>query len=245
MTRGHARETAKQCAPRSTELDFHRFLVKCVEGGDMCRWGKIVLFAGISLAVAGCPKGRTDFNHGRRAQDLQDYDAAFEYYQKALKTDPENAEYKIKFDQARFGAGEAHTKNGLKLREQGDLENAASEFRKAALMDPSSVAAEQELRKTIEAIDERERVANAPSEVSPDDDGTELASTPPQLKPLSRAAINLKMTNDARIVFDTIGKLAGLTVIYDPDFSARRISAELNDVTLEQALDIVCIESKA
>jgi general secretion pathway protein D len=211
----------------------------------MYRWGKIVLFAGISLAVAGCPKGKTDFNHGRKAQDLLDYDAAFEYYQKALKTDPGNAEYKIKFDQARFGAGEAHTKNGLKLREKDDLENAASEFRKAAFMDPSSVAAEQELRKTIEMIDDRERTTNAASEPPPDNDEAEIASTPPQLKPLSRAPINLKMTNDAKVVFDTIGKLAGLTVIYDPDFPARRIAVELNDVTLEQALDIVCIESKA
>ena len=211
----------------------------------MYRWEKIILFAGISLAVAGCPKGRTNFNQGRKAQNLQDYDAAFEYYQKALKTDPENAEYRIKFDQARFGAGEAHTKKGLKLREQGDLENAASEFRKAAFMDPSSVAAEQELRKTIEIINDRERTANLASEPPPDNDETELASTPPQLKPLSRAPINLKMSNDAKVVFDTIGKLSGLTVIYDPDFPARRISVELNDVTLEQALDIVCIESKA
>ena len=211
----------------------------------MHRWGKIALFIGIGLVVAGCPKGRTNFNQGRKAQNLQDYDAAFEYYQKALKTDPENAEYRIKFDQARFGAGEAHTKKGLKLREQGELENAASEFRKAALMDPSSVAAEQELRKTIEMIDDRERTATAASEPPPDNDEAELASNPPQLKPLSRAPINLKMSNDAKVVFDTIGKLAGLTVIYDPDFPARRISVELNDVTLEQALDIVCIESKA
>jgi len=211
----------------------------------MHQWGEIVMFAGISLAVAGCPKGKTDFNHGRKAQGLQDYDAAFEYYQKALKTYPENAEYRIKFDQARFGASELHTKNGLKLREKGDLENAASEFQKAAFMDPSSVAAEQELRKTIEMIDDRERTANAASEPPPDNDEAELASTPPQLKPFSRAPINLKMTNDAKVVFDTIGKLAGLTVIYDPDFPARRISVELNDVTLEQALDIVCIESKA
>src|SRR5882762_3256312 len=211
----------------------------------MLQWGKIVMFAGISLAVAGCPKGRTNFNQGRKAQDLQNYDAAFEYYQKAVKIDPGNAEYKIKFDQARFGAGELHTKNGLKLREKGDLENAASEFRKAAFMDPSSVAAEQELRKTIEMIEDRKRAANAASEPPPDNDDVELASAPPQLKALSRAPINLKMTNDAKILFDTIGKLAGLTVIYDPDFPARRISVELNDVTLEQALDIVCIESKA
>ena len=211
----------------------------------MYRWGKIILFAGISLAVAGCPKGRTNFNQGRKAQNLQDYDAAFEYYREALKTDPENAEYKIKFDQARFGAGEMHVKSGLKLREQGDLENAAAEFEKAASFDPSSVVAEQDLRKTMEMNDDRERTANAASEPPPDNDETDLASAPPQLKPLSRAPINLKMTNDAKIVFDTIGKLAGLTVVYDPDFPARRISVDLNNVTLEQALDIVSIESKA
>src|SRR5258707_13323676 len=211
----------------------------------MHRWVIIALFIGIGLVVAGCPKGRTNFNQGRKAQNLQDYDAAFEYYQKALKTDPENAEYRIKFDQARFGAGEAHTKKGLKLREQGDLENGASEFRKAALMDPSSVAAEQELRKTIEMIDDRERTATAASEPPPDNDEAELASNPPQLKPLSRAPINLKMSEDAKKVFDTIGKLAGLTVIYDPDFPARRITVELNNVTLEQALEIAQLESKA
>ena len=211
----------------------------------MKRRGKIVLFAGISLALTGCPKGRTNFDQGRKAQDLQDYDAALEYYLKALKTDPENAEYKIKFNQARFDAGEFHIKNGLKLRERGDLETAASEFGKATSIDPASVAAVQELRKTIEMIDERDRTGEGASEPPPDSRDSELASTPPQLKPLSRAPINLKMSNDARIVFDTIGKLTGLTVIFDPDFPARRISVELDNVTLEQALDIVSIESKA
>src|SRR5258708_1167519 len=78
---------------------------------------RIVLFAVIVLAVAGCPKGRTNFNQGRKAQGLQDYDAAVDYYQKALKSDPANAEYKIKFDQARFDAEELHIKNGMQLRE--------------------------------------------------------------------------------------------------------------------------------
>src|SRR5947209_8189556 len=56
---------------------------------------------------------------------------------------------------------------------------------------------------------------------------------------------NLKMTNDARIVFETVAKLAGLTVIFDPDFAARRITTEISNVTLEQALDIVALQSKA
>jgi len=55
----------------------------------------------------------------------------------------------------------------------------------------------------------------------------------------------MKATNDAKAVFDAIGKLAGLTVIFDSDFAARRISVELTDVTLEQALNITALESKA
>ena len=210
----------------------------------MHRWRKIVLFVGIAMAVAGCPKDSTDFKQGRKAEDLQDYDAAFEYYQKALKTDPENAEYQIKFNQARFNAGELHVKNGLKLRERGDLENAASEFQKATSTDASSAVAEQELRKTIGMIDDAKRASSAVSFAAADR-GEPLAQLPPEIKPLSRAPVNLKMSNDAKMIFDTIGKLAGLTIIYDPDFPVRRVSVDLNNVTLEQALDVMSVESKA
>src|SRR5439155_1374969 len=79
----------------------------------------------------------------------------------------------------------------------------------------------------------------------PDSNEQPLASMPPEIKPLSRAPINYKASSDAKVVFDTIGKLAGLTVVYDPDFPARRITVDLVNVTLEQALEIVSLESKA
>jgi general secretion pathway protein D len=211
----------------------------------MYRWAKIVLFVGIVLVVAGCPKGRTGFNEGHKAQDLQDYDAAFEHYQKAQKSDPGNAEYQIKFNQARFDAGELHIKNGLKLRERGEVENAAGEFQKATSTDTSSAVAEQELRKSIAMIDDARRAASAASEPPAVSGERDLAQLPPEIKPLSRAPVSLKMANDAKIVFDTIGKLAGLTVIYDPDFPSRRVPVDLDNVTLEKALDVVPVESKA
>ena len=55
----------------------------------------------------------------------------------------------------------------------------------------------------------------------------------------------MKATNDSKAVFEAIGKLAGLTVIFDPDFTSRRISVELTNVTLEQALNISALQSKA
>jgi len=212
----------------------------------MRRCGSLLLCVGFGLLAAGCPKGQPDYNQGKKAETIQDYDAAFTYYQKAAKADPYNANYKIKLNRIRFEASELHVKRGVELRKQGDLQGAAGEFQRAQAMDPSSPVADQELRNTVEMIAEKNRAADAAAEPPADANEAPLAASPPEIKPLSRAPINLKMPNqEAKIIFDTIGKLAGLTVIYDPDFPARRISVELNNVTMEQALEIVSLESKA
>src|SRR5216684_4094512 len=205
----------------------------------MRRYSKLIVCLGAGLMAAGCPKGKTDYSQGRKAEHLQDYDAAYDYYQKALKNDPENAQYLIKFNQARFEASTLHVKNGVKLRERGQLEAAASEFQRAVAIDPSSPIAEQELRRTVGSIEERNRANNAATEPPKDDHSGELplASMPPELKPLPRTSISLTMENDAKIVYETIAKLAGITVIFDPDLPARRIPAKLNNVTLEQSLE--------
>jgi len=203
----------------------------------------LFFWVSFGLFLAGCPKGKTDYSKGRKAESLQDYDAAFDFYLKALKTDPENAAYKIRLDRVRFEASQLHVKQGVKLRDAGDLEGAISQFQRAQVIDPSSPVAAQELQKTLTMLAEKNRTTDAA--VPTPDDGEQLASSVPEIKPLSRAPINLKMVNDSKMVFDTIGKLAGLTVIYDPDYPARKISAELNNLTLEQALDIVALQSKA
>jgi general secretion pathway protein D len=208
-------------------------------------WSRLIICVGVGVLAAGCPKGKPDYRQGRKAESLKDYDAAYDFYQKALQAQPDNAEYQIKFNQARFQAGAFHVKQGLKLRERGDLQGAAGEFQHAIAVDPSSPIAEQELRKTVEMIAEKNRANEAAAEPPPESHNQPLASLPPELKPLSNAPINLHMTNDAKIVFDTIGKLAGVTVIYDPDFPARRIPCQLDNVTLEQALDLMALESKA
>jgi general secretion pathway protein D len=211
----------------------------------MRRLGSLFLCVGFGLLAAGCPKGHPDFNEGKKAEALQDYDAAFAFYQKAAKADPYNASYKIKLNRVRFEASEQHVKRGVELRKQGDLQGAASEFQRAQGIDPASPVADQELRKTVEMIAEKNRAADAAAEPPSDPNDQPLASMPPEIKPFSRAPINLIMSDDAKIVFNTIGKLAGLTVIYDPDFPARRIKVELNNVTMEQALEIASLESKA
>lgn len=218
-------------------------------GEFMRRSGQLFLILAIGVFAAGCPKGKQDYSMAKKAADAQDYDAAVDYYIKANKEDPHNANFKIGLNQARFMAAQEHLHTGIKLREKGDLQGAISQFQRATVLDPSSIVADQELKRTIDLLTEKTRETAVAEESSPEATSLArqpaMAATPPELKPLSRAPINLKMSNDAKVVYETIGKLAGLTVIYDPDLQAKRITTELNNVTLEQALDIVSLESKA
>ncbi len=212
----------------------------------MRRGRSVFLLLSLALLAAGCPKGGDDYKAARKAEALQDLDTALEHYHKALKADPHNAKYRIKVDQIGLEASQYHVRQGQKLREKGNLQLALAEFQRARAMDPSSPIAEQELKATLDLLVAREEAADAAAP-TPQSETSEqpLAAAPPQLKPLSRAPINLKMANSARIVFETIGKLAGLTVIFDPDFPDRKISTELSNITFEQALDLVALQSKA
>ncbi|MGC2290895.1 MAG: cohesin domain-containing protein [Candidatus Acidiferrales bacterium] len=204
----------------------------------MRRTGYLPLLVAAALLLAGCPKGNEDFSAAQKANALQDYDTALVHYERALRSDPTNAEYKLRASQARYDAGEFHIHQGQQALKLGDLQLALAEFQKAQLIDPSNVAADQQVKRTMELMNPTPKTnATAPNE--------QILSEPPELKPLSREPINLKMTNDARVVYETIAKLAGLSVIFDPDFTSRRITAELPNVTLEQALDAVSLESKA
>ncbi len=215
-------------------------------GARMKPWrlsGRVLIVTAVLLA--GCAKGNPQYKAGAKSESLNDYDTALENYNKALRSDPNNTEYKLRAARARFEASQWHVDQGRRLREQSNLELALAEFRKALMIDPSSAVAAQEVQATIDLIAVKQNTTQNSAPTSPAAEEPKLMAGPPQLEPLSRAAINMKATNDAKAVFDAVGKLAGLTVIFDVDFTSRRISVELTNVTLEQALNIVALQSKA
>ncbi|MEE8201817.1 MAG: secretin N-terminal domain-containing protein [Candidatus Acidoferrales bacterium] len=200
----------------------------------------------LALATTGCPKDKAEFAKGRQAELEKDYDTALIHYSRALKLDPENSEYLLRARRMRFQAAQMHVDRGQKLRDQGLLEPAAAEFEKAVAIDPSSFVAEQELGRTLEMI-VAQRQAHERARAGPEQPAELLAqvpSAPPQLRPLSSEPIDLQVTEDAKRVFETIGRLARINVIFDPNFQSRRITLTLERATLEQALDIVSLMTK-
>lgn len=200
----------------------------------------IAALAGIILA--GCPKTDQSFDAGKKAEAVQDYDTALVDYERALRTSPTNAEYKLRAMRMRSMDSQFHLQQGEKFLDQGQVEMALAEFEKAAGIDPSNMAAQQELQRARDVVEEK-RAASEPKQEAPPQ--PQFVSSPPELKPQIREVGALTMTNNSTVVFETIAKLAGLSVIFDPDFHAQRISVQLPTVSVEQALQAVALASKS
>jgi general secretion pathway protein D len=208
-----------------------------------CRLPVLVLGC-VAIVLSGCPKSGQEAKQGRQAEELQDYDTALLHYQRALREDPTNTEYKLKAARLRFEAANYHVSMGEKLKDKGDLAMALAEFQKAAAIDPANAQAQQEVQHVLEMLAARS-AAETPSG-PPTPSAPMLMEGPPQLKPLSKDHIpNLTMTNDSKIVFQTIAKLADLNVVFDPEFQGKRIPFEARNLTLQEALDIAALQAKA
>ena len=214
---------------------------------------KYAALIAVVLLAAGCPRGGSQFSQGKKAEAVQDYDTALIHYQQALQTDPTNSEYKMKVMRLRFEAAQHHVETGQKLRADGNLQMAVAEFQKAAMIDPSSAIARQEVQSAMEALGQRQAAsqASAPRPTPPagglsaDEPASRVMAGPPQLMPLNRNPIQLVATNDVKMLYEAVGRMAGINVLFDPDYATRRVSVDLTNTTLEQALDIISLQGKA
>ena len=220
----------------------------------------MLVLALLSPIPAKTRKGEKLLSDGRTLEAKKQYDEALDLYEKALSEDPNDIGYQLAMRRVRFQAGQAHVERGLKLRLNGKTAEALAEFQKAYAIDPSSSIAEQEIRRTREMLERDKKGAD--SGAKPEDRGltpSEVArkesqerfdrmQTLPELKSLSPTPINLKMNNQpARVLFETVAKVAGINVVFDPDIptGGKPLSIDLNGSTVEEALDYLAILTKS
>ncbi len=204
----------------------------------------LLLVLAVTQAIAA-DKAKTLYNKGKDAEARENYEQAYDYYKQAWDLKPTELAYKSAYDRLRFLAGASLVHRGQLLREAGQLDAALAEFQKAAEIDPSSAIAHQEIRHTKEMIDAAKSAApKASAPPSALQKRLSEAGGPVELSAISNVPINLKITEDSKVIYETVGKLAGINVLFDPDYTSRRIKIELNNVSLEEALEIIALESK-
>ncbi len=200
----------------------------------------------LALPVLAGDSAASSFKKGRDAEARQNYEDAFKFYKQAYEAKPTELRYRSAFERTRFLAGASHVRRGQILRDAGKFAEAMAEFQTAVEIDPSSFIGAQEIRRTQKMMDAAAQGTppQAAKEVGPLRKKLNEASGPLELAPIANTPITIKSTEDTKVIYETIGKLAGVNVLFDPDYTSRRIKIELNSVTLEDALSIVALESK-
>jgi general secretion pathway protein D len=209
----------------------------------------IALFAaaagfGLPCARAFGESANTDFKQGQAAEAREDYDTAFEDFQKAFNKDPRDARFKIALARVRVTASSVHVTKGHKLEQAGDSQGALGEFLHAAEIDPSNEAAQQEIAHLRQKQGESAPVPEVGLPEPPAEaEQLESIESPPALRPVSNEPLSLHMAEDSKVVYETVGKAAGVNVMFDPDYHSTRIDVDLNNVSLLDALRIVSVMS--
>jgi general secretion pathway protein D len=197
------------------------------------------------LSAVAADKAKAIYEKGQDAEARQNFEAAYDLYKQAYDLKPKDLRYRASFERLRFKAAATIVHQGQGLRDEGKLQEALAAFQKAAQIDPSLFIAQQELKRTLQMISDKE---NPPPQAAGPPNSLERrireAGGPIELAPISNVPITTKLTEDSKVIYQTIGQLAGVNVLFDPDYTSRRIKVELNGVTLEEALEITALESK-
>ena len=224
----------------------------------------ILTFQGLVVPVPVEAKNRKSeklMKEAELAEAKGDYETALRLFEQALGIDPRDTAYKLGLDRVRFQAAQKLVDKGEKIRSEGKLEEALALFQRAFALDPSSAIAEQRMRQTFELIKREKKEGNT---AQPEDRGMSAADRvrkqneekldslmdAPVLKPIQRDIVNLKMNNQpVKILFETLSKMAGINVMFDPDFisqnQGKNFPVDFQNTTLEEALDYLSILTKA
>jgi general secretion pathway protein D len=222
----------------------HKILRKCVRK-RLQSLVSLFLVLLITLPVYA-DKAKSAYNLGVKAEAQNKYDAAFEAYRQAYALKPRNPQYLASYTRLRSYAAIEHIRAGQLLRNTGKLPEAFAEFQRAAEIDSSTLMAQQEAQRTAEMI-RRQAQHEEPMSLTPQSPLAKMAAEiggPIELQPISNSPVNLRLNSNADQAYKTIGKMAGINVLIDPDYRPQHVSIELNDVTTREALQMLALESK-
>ena len=206
----------------------------------------LALVSLLAITLAGCAS-RQAYTRGTHAEITKDFDKALAEFKAALDKEPANTEYRLHYEQARYNAAFQHFEAGRRAADKHDYQTAKVEFTRVLEIDPTHALAAAQLEKVNDLLNNTGRSAAAPPPPIQFDQMRQNtrtdASAQSQLDAKVTGPIDIRMTQDSKVAFETLGELAGLNVIFDRDFRGTRIPIELNRVDIYEALDILALQT--
>jgi general secretion pathway protein D len=202
---------------------------------------RIAATLALTIALQGCAT-TASLRSGERAEQGQDYDRAVAEYTAALKKHPNDRLTQVALQRAKLRASQDHYARARRLEATGKLDEALVEFQIAAEMNPGNADIDDALRNVRTQLRTKVVVSR--------EGKTQLETLIDQSQNLPPPGMDLPadvrlpaslVFRDASVrdVYTVIARFANLNIVFDPTFRDDRITIDLSNVTLEQALAAV------
>jgi len=227
----------------------------------------------ISVSFFGCASMEA-LKAGDKLAAQGRWDEALNMYSEAYESSPQNKEYRLKLELAKYETSLIHLKKGEELLSKKDYDRAILEFQFASSLNPSLKRANYlivEAKKRKDAIYyfntgidfvKSKRVAEAvvsfkralSLDPALEEARQEMDKLKKEKKTLmggyelqlkSEKPITLKFKDtNIKDIFDIISKLSGINFIFDEAVKKKKASIYIEDATFEQALDLLLMTNK-
>ena len=211
--------------------------------GLMPRQGRSTKTAWAILALAlvfetGCA-ATWAYRQGQGEARKGNWDLAVARFTRALQKNPDNIGYKIALENARIQASRQHYELARRHLLAEELTKAAEELQIAANYDPGNKSASDDLDIVQARIRTRDLDRRRLSDFDTLKARAQQGPGPlPVLSPQSTAPISIKFENTSlQKILETMGRLAGVNVLFDFQFRDKPVSVDLINETFQNALD--------
>ena len=202
----------------------------------------LLLLAGVMLTALSACATAGGMRQAQNAEQAQDFDLAVAHYSRIVRAEPDNREARLGLERAKLRASEVHLGRGRRVFSQGRYDDAVVELQVAYELNPTSGVIEDDLR-VARAAQRAKLAAPAEGETALESVLTRTRNLPPSGFELPDApmpaAIDTGAQSTSRQVYTMLGKLAGFSLVFDPQFQDAPVSISLKEPTVRQALDAV------
>ena len=198
---------------------------------------KVVAVVAIAAVLVGCGASRRSFRRGDTAARAGDWDTAVANYRLALQRDPDRADYRIALERAMISASLLHLDQARLFEARGQLEESLREYRRAAEFDPPNRQIAGKVAEVERRIRDQQENNRPRASIQQLRDAARQQGPPPLLN-LTTMIPALRFNNASlRDILNFIGMSTGINVTYDNQFQDRQYSVQMDNVTLEEALN--------
>ena len=202
---------------------------------------RFLVVLALTIAVGGCASTGT-YRSGRVAEEGQNYDRAVAEYTLALRKHPNDRTTQLALQRAKLRASQDHLARARRLEATDKLDEALVEYEMAAELNPGNGDIDTAMRNLRTQLRNRVNVSR--------EGKTQLQTLIDQSQKFGPAGLELPadvrlpaslVFRDASVrdVYTVIARFANVNIVFDPTFRDDRITIDLSNVTLDQALAAV------